>query len=146
MTDGKKIARRHMEPNPIIRIAGFQKEHAALGVGGEPVRQDAAGGPGADYDVVIVSRQPLHDSRPAIGNFAVLVHEGWELQKDRLRLIRPEEHEIIGFESQTRLISILLTFNPPPPDKRQRNASRACCSTSLSRRKSEGLLYDSLCA
>ena len=67
IADGEQVADRDMEPNPIVPPAGLEQQHAAICVGGEPVGQHAAGGAGADDDVVVLAFQRCwlgHDRAP----------------------------------------------------------------------------------
>src|SRR6185369_6198335 len=43
----------NMDPMVVVLAAGLQQQHRDGRVGGEPVRQQAAGGAGADDDVII---------------------------------------------------------------------------------------------
>ena len=53
IADGEEIADRDVEPDPVVPAAGLEQQHARSGIGGEPVRQHAAGRAGADDDVVV---------------------------------------------------------------------------------------------
>jgi hypothetical protein len=48
-----EIADRDVDPEEVILAAGFQQQHRDLRIGGEPIRQQAAGCPTADDDVVV---------------------------------------------------------------------------------------------
>ena len=48
-----------MKPDPIVAAARFEHEHALVGVGGQPVGQQAAGRAGADNDVIVVALDRL---------------------------------------------------------------------------------------
>ena len=47
------VSDRYLEAQGVIRAAGFQKQHGVLVALGETVREDAAGRPRADNDVVV---------------------------------------------------------------------------------------------
>src|SRR5262249_35790666 len=53
VADGEEVAHRDVEPDQIVLAAGFEQQHARSRIGGEPVRQHAAGRPRADDDVVV---------------------------------------------------------------------------------------------
>ena len=55
IADGEQVADRDVEPDPVVAAAGFQQQHALARVGGQPVRQHAAGRARADDDVVVVA-------------------------------------------------------------------------------------------
>ena len=46
------VAERHMDPDVRVLGAGFQQQHRILAIGGEAVRQHAAGGAGADDHII----------------------------------------------------------------------------------------------
>ena len=52
IADREQIADRDVEPDPVVAPAGFEQQHAFARIGGEAVRQQAAGRAGADDDVV----------------------------------------------------------------------------------------------
>ena len=55
IADGKQIAHRNVEPDPVVPAAGFQEQHARTGVRRETIGQHTAGGARADDDVVEVA-------------------------------------------------------------------------------------------
>ena len=55
IADREEIADRNVEPDPVVVAAGFQEQHAVLGIGRQPVGDDAAGGAGADDDIVEIT-------------------------------------------------------------------------------------------
>jgi hypothetical protein len=60
IADGKEIADRNMEPDPVVAPAGFQHQHARLGICGQPVGHHATGGPCAYDDVIEVSLETIY--------------------------------------------------------------------------------------
>src|SRR4029077_2277252 len=75
IADGEQIADRDVKPDPVVAPAGFENEHALVGVGREPVGENAAGGAGAGDDVVVFTfdwRWPGHRSTPAAPRIAWL--------------------------------------------------------------------------
>jgi hypothetical protein len=46
------VAERHVDPGIRIARPGFEEQHGRAAIRGEAVREHAAGGPGADDDVV----------------------------------------------------------------------------------------------
>src|SRR5262249_59007146 len=55
IADGEEVADRDVEPDPVVVAAGFEQQHARCWIGGEPVRQHAAGRARADDDVVVLT-------------------------------------------------------------------------------------------
>jgi hypothetical protein len=55
IADGEKIADRDVVPDPVVAAARLEQEHSLVGIGGEPVGQQAAGRTGADDDVVVLA-------------------------------------------------------------------------------------------
>src|SRR5262249_25780434 len=55
IADRKKVADRDVEPDPVVRPARLQHQHARLRIGAEPVRQHAAGRTRAHDDVVVIA-------------------------------------------------------------------------------------------
>src|SRR6185295_8079150 len=50
--DGVEIAYGHVDPEIVIFATGFQQQHADVRICAQPVRKQAAGGSGADNDVI----------------------------------------------------------------------------------------------
>ena len=70
IADREQIADRNVKPDPIVAAAGFEDEHALVGVGGQPVGQQAAGRARADNDVIVFafdrSRLPATVALPSV--------------------------------------------------------------------------------
>ena len=52
VADAVQVAHRNVDPVVVVLATGFDQQHALGGIGTEPVGQQAAGGAGADDDVV----------------------------------------------------------------------------------------------
>src|SRR5262249_51801685 len=57
------IADRDMDPDPVVLPARLEQQHRDARIGGEPVREQAPRGAGADDDVVESARVPHHPPR-----------------------------------------------------------------------------------
>src|SRR5262249_20571474 len=55
IADGEEVTHRDVEPDPIVVAAGFEQQHARSRIGGEAVRQQAAGRARADDNVVVLA-------------------------------------------------------------------------------------------
>src|SRR5205823_4273533 len=55
IADGEEIPDGDVEPDPIVLAAGFEQQHAHCRIGGQAVRQQAAGRARADDDVVVIA-------------------------------------------------------------------------------------------
>ena len=64
IADGEEIADRDVKPDPVVVAAGLQDQHAVIGIGRQPVGDDAAGGARADDDIVEITFKPLHKPSP----------------------------------------------------------------------------------
>ena len=53
IADREQIADRDVEPDPVVAAAGFQQQHAILGIRRKPIGQHAAGRARTDDDVVV---------------------------------------------------------------------------------------------
>src|SRR6185437_3988002 len=60
IADRKEVAHGDVEPDPVVAAAGLQDQDAVTGFCGQPVGHDAAGGAGADDDIVEIT---LYSSR-----------------------------------------------------------------------------------
>ena len=56
------IARRHVDEEVLVLVAGFQQQHFERRIGRQPIRQHTPGGPAADDDVVVHRTPPLRRS------------------------------------------------------------------------------------
>ena len=64
VADAVQIADRDVDPGVVVAAAGFEQQHARVRVGRQPVGEQAAGGAGADDDVVPGGRV-AHRSLPS---------------------------------------------------------------------------------
>src|SRR6185437_11065983 len=56
VANGVEIADGNVQPYPIVAPAGLQQQHLVAGIGAQAVGHQAAGGPGADDDVIVSFR------------------------------------------------------------------------------------------
>src|SRR6266700_2053532 len=73
IADRKEIADRDVKPDPVVVAAGLQDQDAARGIGRQPVGDDAAGGAGADDDIVEITLKLLHKSSPRAHFWALAI-------------------------------------------------------------------------
>ncbi len=64
IADGEQITDRNVEPDPIVRPAGFEHEHAAFPVGRQPIGQQTAGRTRADNHVIVFAVDRLRLGHP----------------------------------------------------------------------------------
>ena len=55
IADREQVADRDVKPDPVIVAAGFQDQHPVSRIGRQAVGDDAAGGAGADDDIVEIT-------------------------------------------------------------------------------------------
>ena len=68
IADGEQITDWNVEPDPVVRAAGFEHEHAAFRVGGQPIGQQTPGRTRSHDHVVVfaVDRLRLRHSSPCL--------------------------------------------------------------------------------